>query len=119
MSTHAHIAIELEDGYNYIYCHNDGYPEHLLKILRNHYNSKQLALQLISLGDASFIDKKLEPTTKDHSFDQPEDSVSIFYHRDRKESWECCQPKNATMEKLKASQCYVYLFENDQWQLLQ
>ena len=54
MSTRSRIGIELSDGSVLsAYHHSDGYPEWLGRILRTHYNNKELAAELIDGGDMS------------------------------------------------------------------
>ena len=54
MATRGRIGIELSDGSVLsAYHHWDSYPEWLGRILRTHYNSKELAAELIDGGDMS------------------------------------------------------------------
>ena len=118
MSTHCGIAVLTEEGYITIYCHNDGYPEHMLPILNNNYNSEELALELVGYGDASFISNKIRPTTPNHSFNTPERDVCIYYHRDRKEPWEQVEPtvySHHEKKRLLNSFYYMYVYEGSYW----
>ena len=116
MSTNAGIALRSGDTYQTIYCHWDGYPKYMLPMLQNNYNSVELAAKLISFGDASFIDCKLEPDSE-HSFEKPQEGVSVFYHRDRGESWISCHPVcyNRTDLFNQSGFEYIYIFEDDKW----
>jgi len=54
MATRSRIGLELADGSVLsAYHHWDGYPEWLGRILNTHYNSKELAAELIDGGDMS------------------------------------------------------------------
>jgi hypothetical protein len=54
MATRSRIGLELADGSILsAYHHYDGYPEWLGRILKTHYNSKELAADLIDGGDMS------------------------------------------------------------------
>ena len=54
MSTRSRIGIELKDGSVLsAYHHWDGYPSWLGRILKTHYNNKELASELIDGGDMS------------------------------------------------------------------
>jgi len=54
MATRGRIGIELSDGSILsAYHHWDSYPEWLGRILKTHYNSKELAAELIDGGDMS------------------------------------------------------------------
>jgi hypothetical protein len=116
MSTNSGIALRSGDTYQTIYCHWDGHPRTMLPILRENYNSLELAAKLISYGDASSIDKKLEPTGE-HTFMKPEDDVCVFYHRDRGDAWLSCQSVCYTKKELFDQPAfeYVYIFEDGQW----
>ena len=88
----------------------------MLPILRESYNSLELAIELICQGDASFIDKKLVPTGK-HTFMEPEDGVCVFYYRDRGDDWESCRSVCYTWKELFNQPAfeYIYIFEDEQW----
>jgi hypothetical protein len=54
MATRGRIGLELSDGSVLsVYHHWDSYPEWLGRILKTHYNSKELAAELIDGGDMS------------------------------------------------------------------
>lgn len=85
MSTRSNIGIINKDGtVEVVYCHWDGYPSYNGVLLLNHYNSEERARDLISFGDISQLREKIRPETQ-HSFDNPQDGVTIFYKRDRDE----------------------------------
>lgn len=118
MSTNAGIALRSGETFQTIYCHWDGAPRTMLPILRENYNSVELAAKLISYGDASSIEKKLEPDpSRPHSFTNYQDDVCVFYHRDRGDGWISCQPACYTREELFKQPAfeYVYIFEDGQW----
>ena len=115
MSTHCGVAIKTEKGYKAIYVHHDGYESYMWPMLTKNYNSEELADKLINLGDASFIAEKLEPAGK-HSFDNPEDDVCIFYHRDRGEDWNHVRPTEyRTIKNMCSDYFYVYVWEGGKW----
>ena len=116
MSTHCGIAIKSNnEGYRYIYVHNDGYPSYMWPMLTKHYNSEELANKLIMLGDASFIDELLEPTGDYHKFGMPEPRVSMFYHRDRGEEWECARPSYGPKDRFLSAYYHAYIWEDGKW----
>ena len=115
MSTHCGVAIKTEKGYKAIYVHHDGYERYMWPMLTKNYNTEDLADKLVSLGDASFIAEKLEPTGE-HSFDKPEDGVCIFYHRDRGEDWNRVRPTEyGTIKSICGDYFYVYVWEDGKW----
>ena len=114
MSTNSVIAVKTEKGYKTIYCHNDGYFDYMYPMLDTWYNSQERAEALVSLGDASFIAKRMVPSlASGHSFDNPEEDVCIFYHRDRGEPWSHNEPVFClTKAEVLAMQYYAYIFED-------
>jgi hypothetical protein len=115
MSTHCGIAIKTEKGYEVIYCHHDGYPEYMWPMLTENYNSGEKADALISFGDASYIDKLLEPTSDFHKFGTPEPNVCMFYHRDRGEDWVSTHSQTFEKSRLFNSFYYAYVWEDGAW----
>jgi hypothetical protein len=118
MSTSSGIALKQGETFITIYCHWDGHPKTMLPILRNNYNSFELANKLISMGDASSINKKLMPTLGvTHTFMSPEEDVCVFYHRDRDDDWLSCQPACYTKQELfkQPSFEFVHIFEDGTW----
>ena len=116
MSTNCKVAYKEADGtYASIYCHYDGYVYYMLPMLRNNYNNACLASELIDFGDASSIQERLHPNKK-HTFDDPQDGVCIFYHRDRGEPWEDVAPiRGQTKAELLNEGYYSYVFEDGHW----
>ncbi|QYU57973.1 hypothetical protein K1728_00745 [Weissella confusa] len=63
MSTRANVGVLQNDGtVKVIYSHWDGYPDYLLKTLKKYHNSLDKATALISLDDASYIGRYIEPS---------------------------------------------------------
>ena len=87
MSKNATISIQKENGKIYtIYNHWDSIPSELGVMLKEHYNSAELAMELISMGDASYVGPKIHPQNPEtHDFSSPEPDVCLFYKRDRGE----------------------------------
>ena len=115
MSTHCNIAYKTEKGYETIYVHHDGYESYMWPMLTKNYNTEEKARDLVALGDASFIDERMVPSRDSgHSFDNPEDGVCIFYHRDRGERWENTKPD--CLRKSEVLNCYyAYIWEDGKW----
>lgn len=117
MSTHCGIAVKTEEGYKTIYCHHDGYESYMYPMLTKNYNTEERAKDLVSLGDASCIEERMVPSRESgHSFDNPEDGVCIFYHRDRGECWREVAPSLfRTKSELLDNYYYSYIFEDGKW----
>jgi hypothetical protein len=115
MSTHCGIAVKTEKGYNTIYVHHDGYESYMYPMLTKNYNTEERATDLVALGDASCIEERMVPSRDSgHSFDNPEDGVCIFYHRDRGERWEHTQPDLLTKAEVLYNY-HAYIWEDGQW----
>jgi hypothetical protein len=119
MSTPCIIAVKTENGILASYCHFDGYHDYMWPMLNENYNSEELARNLVSMGDASYITAKQWPDSNEHSFHNPEPGVSVFYHRDRGEPWDFVKPELYESEfKLLGLQPYIYVFQNGHWEEL-
>ena len=85
MSTRSTISAKLGDDIYSIYCHFDGYTQHHLPILTEHYNDEESIKKLIGLGDLSVLDISTE-CPEGHSFESPVKGYCIAYGRDRGEN---------------------------------
>ena len=92
MSTHSSIGVIEEDGtLKYVYCHSDGYPSYLGRMLLTYYNTPELATALVDLGSLSMVRERLAPDEGErHTFKKPvregpKGGITTAYHRDRKE----------------------------------
>ena len=127
MSTRSRIAKENPDhSYTSIYCHYDGYPDHVGRLLKEYYKDEKKVSELISLGDLSSLREKINPNPANiHDFNAPQSDVCIYYHRDRGDKWEETKPlESKTLEDLRvlgedtwAEYIYVYTL-NYEWKLL-
>jgi hypothetical protein len=109
MATRSRIGLELADGSVLsAYHHWDGYPEWLGRILRTHYNSKELAAELIDGGDMSSAWTTSRWNTKLNEKYGPE------YYSQRGED---CPPRlDADLnDYLCNSEEYSYIFTNGEW----
>lgn len=117
MSTRSFICVEQDDGsYKGVYCHSDGYLTYNGAMLLDHYNSREKADALISLGDLSLLCEKLYPDPdKPHGFDydKRQEDVTVAYGRDRGEK--STEARSVTPESARDSwgeYLYVYTKEN-------
>jgi hypothetical protein len=100
MATRSRIGIQLADeSVLSVYHHWDGYPEWLGRILTTHYNSKELAAELIDGGDMSTC--------------WGEDKEPEYYSA----RGEDCPPyHDASLEEyLSDGEEFAYLFTNGEW----
>ena len=111
MATRGRIGIELPDGSILsAYHHWDSYESWLGRILKTHYNSKELAAELIDGGDMSscWTDSRWD--------DSADGSYGPEYYSQRGEE---CPPRLDTdlCEYLlpENSEEYAYVFRNGEW----
>lgn len=117
MSTNAFIGIRENNSITYIYNHSDGYVEYLGRMLLEHYNSEEKAKALVELGDVSVVKEKLAPaegTVHGFDYDKRQESVSVFYGRDRGEDWESIKPITIQNTTFDEHQYYNYLYDVEQ-----
>lgn len=87
MATRARIGYETAIGsFVTSYHHWDGYPSELGWNLIKNYNNPRKLMLAVSLGDASNWGSKISPDGLDHTFDNPEENVNVYYGRDRGEN---------------------------------
>ena len=121
MATRSNIGIVNEDGsVTAIYCHWDGYPEHVGKMLLKHYNDFDIVCELMDLGDLSCLAENLYCEDNNHSFENPAPGVCVAYGRDRGETGVESRVFNniSKFEKFadRTGADYQYLFNNGKWQ---
>ena len=118
MSTRSNIAIELPDEnpvvnskggkVKAIYVHSDGYPYGVGKILHDHYNTYDKAIELFNFGDASYLDDTIDTCS--------------FYGRDwkRKEDPAHTHRDEWMFMRSMGNDCmieYLYLFKKGIWHI--
>lgn len=110
MSTNSRLRMVLPSGKTAkpIYCHWDGHPNNMLPLLNTYYNTVEKAEELLSLGDLSYLSKRVKPDDMEvHSFNHPAKDVTVAYHRDRGE--DLCFTNDL--------QQYNYIFDGETWKL--
>lgn len=118
MATRSTIAIQLENGsINQVYCHWDGYLENNGKILMENYKNTEIIKELISKGSISILDININPSKDSkHDFNNKQNDVCVFYHRDRDEDLDINTFKNLENYTLNANfEEYNYIFINNKW----
>lgn len=118
MSTNSTIARANPDGsYDAIYCHWDGYPDHVGRILSIYYKYPAKVDQLIALGNLSSLGVQIDPPQT--SFDNRNPGVCCAYGRDRGESDTAATHYPNRIALIATSEYYIYVYELDrQWSLL-
>src|SRR5215471_1678642 len=92
MSTRSNICRQNTDGsYDVIYCHFDGYPSGVGKVLYEYYQEPTKIAELLKLGDLSIlggdIGRKVdfEKRYKDKAYRETTEGQCLAYGRDRGE----------------------------------
>ena len=85
MSTRCLISAKMLGMCFTIYCHHDGYPEHIVPLLRDQYNTQEKIEALIMMGNTSAIYEtleKCEPYTKRcESYEDNAPTISAEFKR--------------------------------------
>jgi hypothetical protein len=117
MATRSRIGLELSDGSVLSsYHHWDGYPEWLGRILNTHYNSKELAAELIDGGDMSCCwTDEVWDAKRDENDDCTVKKYGPMYYSQRGED---CPPRLDAnrYDYLAEGEEYAYLYTlNGEW----
>lgn len=116
MATRSNIAYKTPEGkIRSAYCHWDGYPAHNGEMLRRYYTDYDKVKQLVDLGQISYLRKNINPTNTTHSFETPQEDVTVFYGRDRGEENVGYQEYNDFAEYVDAGEEYMYFFDGNDW----
>ena len=117
MSTRSNIAFDNGGEVYMIYCHFDGYPENVGKILAEHYTDIEKVEELMDLGDLSILGKEIG---EKQDFDNYTNrSWCLAYGRDRGE--EGCEARTyvnlrAVENAFQGAGCdYLYVFDGQEW----
>jgi hypothetical protein len=88
MGTRAAIGYKTPEGkIRAKYSHYDGYVVGAGRTLQEHYQQARKIAQMVELGDQSYMAEEIFPMPgSGHSFDTPEEGVTVFYGRDRGET---------------------------------
>lgn len=105
MSTRSYIAAKSADGYQAVYCHWDGYPDYVGRVLCENYYDVDKVFQLMELGDMSCL-KETISETEFYGRDRGEDDVEAAYHATLEDVAKTGRSRGAE---------YVYLYENHIW----
>ena len=120
MSTRSRIGIVYSEKEGLkvksIYCHWDGYLEYNGAMLMKYYNNYGRTEQLIELGDISCLRPKIS-TKEEHTFDNPQEDVTVAYHRDRGEELRIHEEyfENFVENIVESDIEFVYLRFRDEW----
>ena len=102
--------------YRSIYCHLDGYPEEVGKLLVKYYDTTEKLRELLALGDVYCLQKKLNPDPSAlHCFGNYQKDVTVAFGRDREENG--FEAKDRTLDEMLDSSEdpeFVYIFTAEQ-----
>lgn len=116
MSTNATIGVKLGDGsIRSVYLHCDGHINRAGDTLNRYYPTVDHAMNIMSLGNMSSLDKSVEKPDG-HSFENRVEGYSVFYGRDRGESNTEARNWKNVEEWMRSQICeYNYLFHGGVW----
>jgi len=133
MSTRARIGYLFNNHYNEqkvisVYCHSDGYPSYVGKILMEHYNTPEKVTRLLMLGDISMLGT--EPVDCPDMWDY---QSAIYEAENSLPEWNVCRTYKGRGDKdcaarLSSSvkdmienlgQAYSYVFKDGQWYVVE
>jgi hypothetical protein len=83
MSTRSFIAKVTDDGYRSVYCHSDGYPDYVGRILRDHYADPAKVVALIGLGNLSRLGPEIGEKHDFNNYGMDRPDWCLAYGRDR------------------------------------
>lgn len=111
MSTRAHILEKTNTETRGIYCHHDGYLDHVGRILNTFYRDPQMVSKLIALGGISSLGKFIgDKIDFDKSHEEKYKDQCVAYHRDRGEDLEIM---NFTLDRPGDFDIdYVYMYDH-------
>ena len=113
MATRSHIGKMLPDNrVSYVYCHHDGYPEGVGRLLLNYYSTESMLNALLDMGNLTSLGADIGLK---NDFKRPNGDFCLFYGRDRGQEGE--NASNADFEDFVANDNvdYHYLFESGKW----
>jgi hypothetical protein len=118
MSTNSTIAIKNENGsFTSVYCHWDGYPEYVGRILALHFNTPEKIRELLALGTISQLAPDIS-CPDGHSFENPVKGHAVFYGRDRGEPNIQAKTYGTYIDLLKRDgREYNYFYMDGQWEV--
>lgn len=116
MSTRCYIGkLNPDDSISAVYCHWDGYPEWVGKILTDHYTDEEKLDKLLELGQVSSLGPEIG---EKHDFNDRNDNFCTFYGRDRGESDTGAQRFSSLSDYInEVGVDYHYIFGGGKWRV--
>jgi hypothetical protein len=82
MSTRSVIVRKTDNGYQGIYCHSDGYPEHTGRILTEHYTEPAKIAELMAGGFLSWLGPEIGESNPHNPTGENDMTQCSYYARD-------------------------------------
>jgi hypothetical protein len=122
MGTRSAIGVKHGDVVKAVYCHYDGYPEYMGRVLTLYYQDSIKVNKLISMGDMSSIGAAIGSK---HAFNDRSNYLDngvaeqcTFYARDRGEEdvdFRTFQSEQDFLDNFNAGEEFHYLFKDGAW----
>lgn len=118
MSTRSQIGYTDATGkIRYVYCHSDGYPDYVGKVLKNFYNAEKTAA-LVAQGGISMLGKELGGKIDFNARMEYVDDIATqcrFYARDRGEELDIDSAGSEIEYAMDSGVDYLYLLKDGVW----
>ena len=114
MATRSYIGIlRPNNSIDFVYCHHDGYPDGVGKILVEYYNKESMIEALLDMGSISSLGPDIGLR---NDFNNRDARFCLFYRRDRGEKDSGVNSSSDEVDFLNNDGVdYHYLFDNGQW----
>lgn len=123
MSTHCMIGIKEENNVRAIYCHHDGYPKGVGKVLLDFYKEERKVRQLLELGSISSLGAFPISEAEFGKKYMPDRDIDTYVACDDYAAEEGIEENEADiyageigyLEDVQHSVSHAYLFKNGEW----
>ena len=118
MNIHSYIMIKEGSGYRAIYCHRDGSPEGVGRVLAEHYTDNKKVLQLIELGSLVRLGKNIGGKLDfDRAMTDPSYAADqcVANYRDRDDPMDIIDFDRLPNSKDEWEIEYFYVFIDGEW----
>lgn len=121
MSTSSLVAQKITDQYKAIYCHYDGYPSHLLKVLYKYYSIRACRdkAQLMGQSAKTLLYDKLDALFKKDIRGINEDGTLVADDASSGSLFNKFFNKSELIERARDNGCeYIYIYDDDVWHIV-
>jgi len=106
MATRSFIALEDNGLHTAVYCHWDGYPAGVGKILAEHYDDRTKVKELLEHGDLSSLGRTIEES---EFYAKRGEKLKVRRNLLYRELHDACAGSGAE---------FLYVFRNNKWEII-